>query len=210
MSKPNQNTNTNTATAESALLSGDNSLVARFNGEAEALGIASANRGKAQEAESIAIMACIVTATEIALTVKGIKPKAFMPKVTDKDGHIKTLAGEFGASVANPSQANKVTAMAFNKKVKAAVVKATPAGTKVNKALIESVFAAKGWTSHKRMKSDVSTPHVTKLNKEGVAMEKAIDKFVMDYCKVKNLDYSNDDNTSTKTRIKALTEPKTE
>ena len=211
MSNTNQNTQPNTtATAEAARLSGDNSLVARFEGEAKALGIASSERETAQEKESQAIMACVVTATEAALTIKGIKPSAFLPQELDKAGNIKTPMGKFGKGVANKSQANKITAMAFNKKVKAAVVKATPAGTKANKALIESVFTAKGWASYKKMKNDVTTARIVKLNKEGVAMEKAIDNFVREYCKVNNLDYSNDDNTSTKTRIKALTEPKAE
>ena len=208
MSNVSNKTNTNTDTAEAALLSGNASLVSRFEGEAKALGIASGNRQTAQEIESDAIMACVRTATEAALTIKGIKPKAFSPLVLDKKGNVKTPMGKFGAGVANKSQGDKVTAMAFNKIVKAAVTKATPAGTKTNKAIIAAVFEANGWSSYQKMKKDVSAPHVTKLNEKGTAMEKALDNWVREYCKEHNLDFANDDNTRTKARLKALTEPK--
>lgn len=194
--------------AEVALLSGNASLVSRFEGEAKALGIASNNRQTAQEIESAAIMACVATATEAAVTIKGLKPSAFMPQELDKAGKIKTPMGKFGAGVANKSQANKITALAFNKQVKSAVTKATPAGTKTNKAIIAAVFEANGWTSYQKMKKAVSAPHVTKLNEKGTAMEKAVDTFIMEYCKANNIDFANDDNTGTKPRLKALTEPK--
>ena len=213
MTSQAQNTKQNTTdTAETALLSGS-TIVSRFNVAAKAYGVAVKFRQDAQEEESSTIMDAVQIATEAFATTKGLKPKDFLPQEVevDKNGNvtIKAKSGNFGKAVVNKSQANKITAMAHNKTVQAAVKKATPKGSKTNATVILSVFAAKGWTSYKKMRADVSTARIVKLNKLGEALEAILDQAIRTFAETNKLDCSNDDNTATKSRIDKLTNPKT-
>ena len=192
MSNPNQNTKPNTtATAESALLSGDNTSAERFNQAADIYAKKAASLGRATSAADKALHETVKRGVELRANDSSIKRVDFMPEVIkldkkgkpvlDKNGKpvVTQKQGRFGGKVGSTNQANRISKAVCNKTVQDAVIDATPNGTKTSAAIVDSVFTAKGWTSYVKLtKATAVKRDKYPLNKIGKKAKAEIEKMI--------------------------------
>jgi len=173
MSKPNQNTNTNTATAESALLSGEQTNAVRFDEAAELYAKKAVSLGKSKSAADKALFLTVQAGIVLAANDKSVRRADFLPLETKKGKDGKPIVtqkqGRFGGAVGNVNQANRIAKAVCNKQVQATVADATPDGQDTNIAIVEAVCIAKKWTSYVKLtKATAVTRDKYPLNAAGM------------------------------------------
>ena len=155
MSKALLNTNTNTATAESALLSGDQSNAVRFDEAAEVYAKKAVSLGKAKSGADKALFLTVQAGIVLVANDKSVKRADFMPLETKKgkDGKpvVTQKQGRYGGAVGNTNQANRISKAVCNKMVQATVADATPDGQDTSIAIVEAVCIANEWTSYVKL-----------------------------------------------------------